>query len=255
MTSHSESLHFDIDTRRRRYRRHWLRAVRSMRELLRHPDHTHLAFEIVEALDPDLPERRLLCLLKHPEGRRVYEERTSLPSLLADREALAGMPVGSFGRAYLAHIDRYGLEPGKLVELGRKVGGENRAPMDPDVRWMYERSNVTHDLWHVLTGYGADQLGEATLLLFSLAQTGGRANRVLALGANLRVLQERGLRWIPYAWRAWRRGLRATSLAALPYEKLLPLPLEEVRAAAGIEPPERAHPGGVIRDDPVAVTP
>jgi ubiquinone biosynthesis protein COQ4 len=255
MTSHSESLHFDIDTRRRRYQRHWLRAVRSMRELLRHPDHTHLAFDILEALDPDMPERRLLEMLEHPEGRRVYQERPSLPSLLADREALSAMPEGSFGRAYLAHIDRYGLEPGKLVELGREEHGENRMSMDPDVRWMHERCNVTHDLWHVLTGYGADQLGEATLLLFSLAQTGGRASVVLAFGANLRVLRERGLGWIPYAWRAWRRGRRATPLAALPYEKLLPLPLDEVRAAAGIEPPERAHPGGVIHDDPIAVTP
>ncbi len=227
MTGHCEPLHFDIDTRRKRPRRHWLRAVRTMRELLRHPDHTHLAFEILEALDPEMPERRLLCMLEHPEGRRVYEERPSLPSLLADREALAAMPVGKFGRAYLAHIDRYGLEPDKLVALGREVRGESPAPMDPDVRWMNERSNVTHDLWHVLTGYGADQLGEATLLLFSLVQTCGRANLVLALGANLRVV---------------------------PYEKLLPLPLEEVRAAAGIEPPERAHPGGVIRDDPIAVT-
>ncbi len=108
MTSHSEPLHFDIDTGRRRYQRHWLRAVRSMRELLRHPDHTHLAFEIFEALDPEMPERRLLGMLEHPEGRRVYQERPSLPSLLADREALSAMPEGSFGRAYLAYIDRYG---------------------------------------------------------------------------------------------------------------------------------------------------
>ena len=250
-----ETLRFDIDTRRRRFRRHWPRALRAMRELLRHPHDTHLAFEIAEALDPELPERRLLRMLEQPEGRRIYEERPSLPALLADREALAAMPEGSFGRAYLAHLDRYGLEPGKLVELGRQEHGENRTLRDPDVRWMYERSNVTHDLWHVLTGYGADQLGEATLLLFSFAQVGGRANLLLTVGANVRVLQERGLGWIPYAWRAWRRGRRATCLAALPYEKLLPMPLDAVRGAAGIEPPERAHPGGVIHDDPVAVTP
>jgi ubiquinone biosynthesis protein COQ4 len=248
MTTGSHTLEFEIGPRRSRAKRDWRRAVRALRELLEYPDRTWLAFEIVEALDPDHHERALAQLLAHPEGRRIYAERPSLQAVLSDREALKQMPEGSLGRAYLEHIERYGLDAGKLVELGRETV---IAPADPDVRWMSERSQMTHDLWHVLSGYGADQLGESTLLLFSLAQTGGRANSILAFGANLRVLRERGLRWIPYAWKAWHRGRRATWLQALPYEKLLPLPLEEVRRAAGLEDPEQAHVGGVVRGDPI----
>lgn len=245
----SDILHFDIHERARP-RCEWRRALRALRGLLDHPDETHLAFEIQDALDSQIHERALLRMLSHPEGRRVYAERPSLREALTDREALERMPEGSFGRAYLDHIDRHGLDPGKLVELG---GGPQRLrSADPDVRWMGERSQMTHDLWHVLTGYGADPIGEATLLIFSLAQVGGRGNWVLTLGANLRVARERGLSWLPYAWKAWRRGRRATCLNALPYESLLPLPLDEVRRAAGIEAPERAHPGGIARDDPVA---
>ena len=120
MTSQPGSLHFDIDTRRRRYQRHWLRAVRTMRGLVRHPDHTHLAFEIAEALDPDMSERSLLRMLEQPEGRRVYEERPSLPSLLADREALAAMPEGSFGRALVEKTRQGALVRSEVGRFGTR---------------------------------------------------------------------------------------------------------------------------------------
>jgi len=234
-------------TRRPRPRRDWRRAVRALRALLDDPDRTSLAFEVNLALDPEAPERGLMRMLSIPEGRRVYEERPSLYAALCDREALTALAEDSFGRAYLAHIDRYGLDPAKLVELGRQY----RPPGadDPAVGWMLERQEMTHDLWHVLTGYGADAPGESALLLFSLAQTGGRSNLLLSVGANLRMLREHGPGWIRYAWKAWRRGRRAACLGALPYEELLPRPLAEVREAAGIETPEVAHPGGIARSD------
>jgi ubiquinone biosynthesis protein COQ4 len=139
------------------------------------------------------------------------------------------------GRAYLAHIERHGLDPTKLVELGR-THGPSAQLRDPDLRWWRERGEVAHDLWHVLAGYGADPLGEAALLPFSLAQTGGRANALLALGATLEAARRDGVRAFARAWRAWRRGRRAVRLAWLRYEELLPLPLDEARARCRIEP-------------------
>jgi ubiquinone biosynthesis protein COQ4 len=244
----THAIHFDIAPRRARPRRAWRRAFRALGELLRNPERTHLAVDILDALDPKIHERSLAHLLAHPEGRRIYAERPNLRVALANRESLSRMPEGSLGRAYLEHIDRHALDPTKLVEIGRDA---ESASTDPDVHWMEERSQMTHDVWHVLSGYGADQLGESALLLFSLAQAGGMANVILAAGANLRVTREQGPGWISYAWTAWRRGRSATCLQALPYESLLPPPLDEVRAAAGIVPPERAHARGVMRGDPV----
>jgi hypothetical protein len=43
-----------------------------------------------------------------------------------------------------------------------------------------------------------------------------------------------------------RRGSSAVNLTALPYEQLLPLPLETVRRAARIEEPATAHPNGIL---------
>ncbi len=234
-------------------RRDWRRAWGAIKILIADSERTDQVFVLLDALGGPSDEEGFQAFVRDPEGRRQLAERLDLLAVLSDHEALRALPEGSLGRAYLAFMEEAGLMARDLIDA-EEAGTSAQADLDPDRRWVADRGRDSHDLWHVLTGYGADQLGEATLLLFSLAQTGGRANLVLALGANLRVVQERGLRWIPYAWRAWRRGRRATCLAALPYEKLLPLPLDEVRAAAGIESPERAHPAGVIRDDPIAVT-
>jgi ubiquinone biosynthesis protein COQ4 len=230
--------------RRRRPRPQWLRALRALRRLLDDASQTQNAFEVVAALDPDFSERGLEAMLAHPEGRRLFAQRPSLLDHLADRSALARLLDGSLGRAYLAHIERWGLEPGKLVAIGRGYADATHAG-DEGLRWAAERSQLTHDLHHVLTGYGADPLGETALLWFSFGLGGGRGIALLMLGAALRARHDGGRGWWRYLWRAYRRGRRAGALAALPYEELLAAPLARVRELALIEPPEVAHPGGV----------
>jgi hypothetical protein len=114
-------------------------------------------------------------------GRRLFVERPCLLDHLRDRDALARLPEGSLGRAYLAHIERYGLDPGKLVALGRSYEREISTD-DEGVRWYADRSELSHDLAHVLTGYGADGLGETALIWFSYGLR-GRGNALLMIGA------------------------------------------------------------------------
>jgi len=238
---------FDVPPRR--VRAQWRRALRALRRLLAEPERTENAFEVVAALDPDLMQRGLGRMLSHPEGRRVFRERPCLLERLADREALVRLPEGSFGRAYLAHVERFALDPAKLVGLGRRYAAEIQGE-DADLCWFADRSELSHDLHHVLTGYGADGLGETALLWFSFGHVGGRANALLMIGAALRSWRRTQPGWPLYLWRAWRRGRRAGCLAALPWEALLATPLDEVRRLARIEPPERAHPEGVRVDAP-----
>ncbi len=239
----TQGLEFDLRPRSSR-RPEWRRAMRYLRELVRYPERTGLAFRIQVALDPDMHERALRGMLAHPEGRRVFAKRPSLLASLANRDLLAGMPSGSFGRAYLEHIDRHGLDPTKLVSLGRAHETDAERD-DPDIQWMAERGRLAHDLWHVLTGYAADEVGETALLLFSHGHAGGKSNALLSLGAGLKIVHQRGVGWIRYGWQAWRRGRRAIPLSTLPYERLLPLPLDDVRVAARIDPLHTAHPGSV----------
>ncbi len=240
-----------FDTPRRRVRPQWRRALRALRRLLAEPERTENAFEVIAALDPLLMQRGLRRMLSHPEGRRVFRERPCLLERLADREALARLPEGSFGRAYLEHIERFGLEPATLVGLGRRYAAQIQGP-DEDLGWFADRSELSHDLHHVLTGYGADGLGETALLWFSFGLAGGRATALLMLGAAMRSRSHTGRGWSPYLWRAWRRGRRAGCLAALPWEELLAAPLGEVRRIAQIEPLELAHPGGVRVEGPAS---
>ena len=77
-----------------------------------------LGMEMMDALggyyDGDNPFQRFAA---HPEGRRMLQERPCLPHCIADREALARLPEGSFGRAYLDFVERAGISADSLIEM------------------------------------------------------------------------------------------------------------------------------------------
>jgi ubiquinone biosynthesis protein COQ4 len=102
-----------------------------------------------------------------------------------------------------------------------------------------------HDLWHVLTGYGTDELGEAALVAFSEAQIPNRSFPILLVAAAWMGPKSWSLAWPRYLARAYRRGRRAKLLTAAPFEELLPLPVPEVRRRLGIEPAAVWHSEGI----------
>ena len=231
--------------KQRKHRPQWRRGMRAMRALIDDAESTELAFEVSFALDGDLSAIRLERVLAHPEGRRLCFDRPELAPVVADRDALARLPEESFGRAYLDYLDRNGFDPVALAK--RRQAVDPVTDRDPGAAWFAVRMDLLHDLWHVLTGYGTDGAGEAALLAFSLAQYGGRSNALLTVGAGLECWRRLGnRRWPAYVVQAWRRGRAAAPLDVLRYEELLPLPLAAVRTAVGIEPPEVAHPDGLI---------
>src|SRR5262249_10942445 len=156
-------------------------------------------------------------------------------------DGLHRMEAGTFGRAYLSYLERTGLNPSGLVDLKESLqqqalsDGEQGAMLDPAREWFRTRTILMHDLWHVLTEYGTDELGEAALLPFSFAQMGGRANGLLTAGVVFRAAQQEPS-FLRYLYQAWKRGRRAAWLVALPYEALLPQPIETVRSFAAIAP-------------------
>lgn len=228
----------------------WRRAWRSLRTLLADSDDTEKAIDLTYAIGRNDFERSFQRFAASPCGRRLLESRPALAEALSDRDALERMPGDSLGRAYLGYLDRNGFTATSLLALERRVRErwereEGVPALDPLRAWFRDRSILTHDLFHVVTDYGTDDVGEATLLAFSLAQIGGRANALLTAGAAVEVWRHLGSRWLGYAFRAWRRGRRATSLTALAWEELLPLPLATVRDLAAVKPSELAHPRGI----------
>ena len=228
-------------------RTEWRRALRALRILIRDSNQTDQAFVFLQTAGGRNAARVNARFRSDPRGARLLAERPSLAAALSDRTMLASLPARSFGRAYLDFVERNEFDPVGLADIRKKAFLADFAPLDDEYDWMYDRGALTHDLWHVLTGYGTDELGEATLLWFSFAQFGGFANLLLSVAAAFSAWSSVGLRWPLYLRKSWKRGRRAVWLVPVPYEELLARPLEEVRASLAIEAPEHAHRRGVIR--------
>ena len=222
----------------------WRRVWRTLKVLIDDPERTEKVFELMDAVGGDGGERHLQRFLLHPEGRRLLAERPRLEVVLGDRQAMASRPASSLGRAYLEFAEARGFKASGLIEVERSADA-GEAP-DPARRWFYDRTNVMHDLWHVLTGYGTDPAGEAALLAFTCGQIPNRGLLLLVTAAAVLGVCEGNLGWPRYLYRAWRRGRRASVMTAAPYEELLSRPLEEVRLRLGIEPIREAHPQGIV---------
>jgi ubiquinone biosynthesis protein COQ4 len=211
------------------------RARRALGALLRSPETTENAIELIRALDRGRARLGVSRLARSEAGRRLLREHPSLLAALSARDALRALPEGSFGRAYLAHLDRHHLDPLALVRLQREAD-PHWAQRSASERWWIEQTALTHDLWHVLTGCGADRIGEARLLPFIWAQQGGLANATLTLTIAVRGWRRARGRWLKDLWRSWRCGRRARDLTVVDYTSLLARPLDAVRRELRVEP-------------------
>ncbi len=211
------------------------RALRAIRNLIADPERTDQVFEVLDALSGDTQRQGLDRLGRTETGARLLREQRAVIDALKDRDALRAMPAGSLGRTYLDFMERENLAAEGLVDASRARADEET---DPQQRWYNARLRDTHDLWHVVTGYGRDGFGEVCLLAFTYAQTHNRGIAAIAFFGTHEVSRELGLR---RAWRAtlegFRRGRRAAWLPAQDWQALLALPLDAARQALGIEAP------------------
>jgi ubiquinone biosynthesis protein COQ4 len=105
--------------------------------------------------------------------------------------------------------------------------------------WFGRRVRDTHDIWHVMTGYKADEsLGEAALVAFSYAQVGGLGWAFIGGAAALKSLRvTKGTLFARAVWEGYRRGRKAKWLAGEDYLKLLAEPIDAARARLGLSEP------------------
>ncbi len=216
-------------------RREWRKAAGALRRLLADKDDTAQVFEIMRALNGKATRRGYARMLSSFEGGRIAYQRVELAPLLADRAWLASLGPGTLAAAYLDFTAAGRISPEGLVDVSRQVMVDIEHP----VAWFGRRIRDSHDLWHVLTGYGLDALGEACLVAFSYAQTGALGWAVIATGAALNS-RRHGHRGMPYAraiWEGYRRGRAARWLSGEDYIALLGERLEAVRARLGLALP------------------
>jgi len=225
----------------------WRRAWAAMRALIADSQRTDLAFEVIDALSGSSFERSFQRFRDHPAGRRLLDERPSLLATLSDRRALENLPAGSFGRAYATFITSADLSPEGLVAAEAAAAARHpRPPLDADREFFADRMRDMHDLWHVLTGYGMDEAGEAALLAFNLGHVPNLGMGLIVGASAVIGPKDVRLSFQRYLLQAWRRGRSTPMLSVAAYERLLAQPLDDVRQLLGIPPVSAVHPQGIL---------
>ena len=205
------------------------RALRAARVLANDPDDLPQVFTIIESLSGDSLDRIARRMRRSETGRRVLATRPDVVGLLADRAALARLPEGSLGRAYLAFVLRENISAEGIRAAATK-GMEHVSELPAPLDFVHQRMRDTHDLWHAVTGYSGDVLGETALLAFTFAQTWNPGIAlVLAIGLAKTIGGEHGKDARKTILEGFRRGRDAAWLPGQEWESMLALPVDEVR--------------------------
>ena len=158
-----------------------------------------------ECLDRSVYASLVHKLQRSEEGRRMLSERPSLQSKDLDLAALASLPEGTLGHAFARYFRDNKISP-----------FETTLELKGDIDFIGKRYRETHDLLHVLTGYGTDVMGEMELQAYALGNLGIRTAALIVLVGTLGQIKERqaGVDLSEYArrlWAAFHRG-RASRL-------------------------------------------
>jgi ubiquinone biosynthesis protein COQ4 len=138
-------------------------------KLVEDKEDTEQVFHIIEATKGRKSFRQGEEFIRSSEGRRFLAEDVDIPAMLDDHDRWAELPENSVGKHYMAFMRREGLSAAGLVAESHKWAPPEELPQDL-MQWYFDRLRDTHDLFHGLTGYGRDALGEASLLGFSYEQ-------------------------------------------------------------------------------------
>ncbi len=221
-------------------RRRPLHAVASVLKLISNKEDTRQVFEIMKAMSGDTPKRMFRKFTATPYGRRVVTEPVKLEELLGDRERLRAYPEGTLARAYLAFMEGENLTPEGLRSAAEEADIDYEAyPEFSEYMRLFMHLQVSHDLWHVLTGYGRDALGELCNLVYTRHQTYNPGFRlIVAIGFLAQKLEQPSAPIQKALAEARRNASAAEWVLEHDVEELLAMPLADARARLKIGEPK-----------------
>jgi ubiquinone biosynthesis protein COQ4 len=220
-----------------------LRAYRHFRKLIDDKEDTAQVFYMSDCLPSQRSQRIAAEFCRSAPGRTLTATEPYLPDILDDHDTLLAMPQGSVAHAYVAFMRKEGLSAAGLVEASTLPG---RKSYPDQMQWFMDRTRDTHDLAHILTGYGRDALGEQCVLGFTDGQHHDWTDWFIAwIGAvefTMRIKSDAPV--FRAVAEAQRNGRASLAIYAQDIRSLLAEPLEAARARMGIRPPlwyERSH--------------
>ena len=214
------------------------RAWRHFKELVKDKEDTAQVAEIFQALPWRGIYDAALSFLKTDRAQEIRRKEPSLVAILDDHAALRQLPAGSLAQVYCDFMEREGLSAQGLVDELDKNRPANMY-FDDQVSWYFNRMRDTHDLLHILTGFGRDALGEQCVLAFTYSQQPSPAHLFLAYAGGLEIRKHPVKVPVFRAVReAQNMGKACPRLVEMSITELLPLPIEEVRARLNIAEPK-----------------
>ena len=108
-----------------------------------------------------------------PGGAELMDGR--YPPLEPPIAQLQTLPAGTLGREYARLILQLGYDP----EFFRP------RPIESDGQWLTQRIATTHDIHHVISGFGTERAGETGVLAITAAQIGFPAYVLLTSASQL----------------------------------------------------------------------
>jgi len=214
-------------------------ALKSAIDLKNNKEDTSLVYEVTNSVSGAVHIEKFKRFVETDYGRRVIETPIKIEELLAARPRLAAMPEGSVGRAFHDFMEGEQLSETALLEATRQAGIDYTVPgrFEAFCRQIIH-FKVTHDLWHVLSGYGRDSLGEICLLKFYNGQWHDRGISLI-----IRIADWSMRRQIPdlpmkaLLNEAYNNARSAEWIMGFDVEKYISMPLTEARQMMGIRPP------------------
>ena len=203
-----------------------------------------------------LPKMREALLKGGEEGRQILRERPRLTTETINLEELRALPEGSFGRTYVAWLEKCGVSP----DTREPVSAPDCAPFqrvftieradncnapwqvryidDPELAYIMQRYRECHDFYHVLLGFPVSVSAELVVKWFELANMGLPVAFLSSFFGPLRLKSDRRRRlvstYMPWALRA---GSTAKPLISVYWERRWSMPIEELREELGVYAP------------------
>lgn len=176
-----------------------------------------------------------------PGGAELMDQR--YPPLQPDIATLSQLPQGSLGQRYAQLITSLGYDP----EFFRP------RPIDSEAQWLTQRIATTHDIHHVVSGFGTTPQGESGVLAITAAQIGFPAYVLLTSASQLASFRFQVERFEGIS-RAVAHGQgiarQAQCLALARWEEGWERPVEHWRQELGISDPAEHEPYGLAAQLP-----
>lgn len=162
-----------------------------------------------------------------PEARALMEERYLGPEV--DMAALLKLPSGTLGHSYATVLTALGYDPNFY----------RRREIKTDEDWVVMRSRKTHDILHVITGFGPTG-GELGVLAIGAVQIGTPTSvflEIVSLAAALKQFPERLSDVTAQAARGMAMAIQAKPFIAQRWEEGWDKPVAQWRQELNITNP------------------